>query len=156
MIIRDTPDPNKPLVSWIRYSIEPEEKKTMTAKCPTCNSELPDNHPALTLQSLLNYIENSGGWYIFNSYSVGDKVSKFDDVEIAAIKTMYETGDVDVESYYGESALPQGSEFETYIVFKVGEFFYKKTGRGDSYGEVEWDGDIKQVEAVAKTIWEFK
>lgn len=130
------------------------------AHCPTCNTELPENHPALTLEKLLAWVEVNGGWEgavprlrLGKTLALGDGSAI---VEVVAYKSTYDSGDIDVENYYGESALPQGSEFEGYIIFKIGEIFYKKTGRGDSYGEVDWDGDIKQVQAFQKTVWEFK
>lgn len=128
------------------------------ASCPTCNTVLDDNHPAFKLQYLLEWIEKSGGWAIFENvkYVVGTPITAVPGVTIAAIKSTYETGDVDVEGYYGESSLPQGSEFETYIVFQIGDLYYKKTGTGDSYGDVDWNGDIKQVQATTKTVLEFK
>jgi hypothetical protein len=132
--------------------------------CPTCNTELTNDHPALVLEALLTWIDTNGGWDLFDSedYSVGDDLRMPDTnenkvtVEIVALKTTYDSGDVDVDAYYGESALPQGSEFDTYVVFKIGELFFKKTGTGDSYGRVSWDGDLRQVEATTKTVWEFK
>jgi hypothetical protein len=124
--------------------------------CPTCNTELPSDHPARAVGAILNFVKDNS-WTVFDNYKEGQRVpiSGFD-ISIAAIKTTYDTGDVDVESYYGESALPQGSEFEAFIVFKVGDSYYKKTGTGDSYGDVDWDGDLRQVTATPKTILEFK
>ena len=126
------------------------------AHCPTCNSELADNHPALMLKSLLEYVEDSGGWTLFDGFDVGDRIPGFPEVEIVGLKTTYDSGDINTDDYYGESPLPQGAEFQTYVVFKIGELFYKKTGTGDSYGDVDWNGDIRQVEAKPKTVWEFK
>jgi len=122
--------------------------------CPTCNTELPINHPARAVGALLDFVKDHS-WTVFDNYKVGQLVpiSGFD-ISIAAIKSTYETGDVDVESFYGE--LPQGSEFEAFIVFKIGDAYYKKTGTGDSYGDVEWDGDLRQVTATPRTILEFK
>lgn len=53
----------------------------------------------------------------------------------------------------------QGETFDLWIAFKevATNKFFKKLGRGDSYGEVEWDGAVFEVQAVAKTVtvWEI-
>ena len=48
----------------------------------------------------------------------------------------------------------QGDTWDVWLAFKdltTGKF-YKKLGRGDSYGEIEWDGAVFEVKAVAKTV----
>lgn len=134
---------------------EIKEVKLMT-QCPTCNTELPSNHPAIQTKLLLEFVEKAGGWSVFESYEEGQRLPGLSAISIAAIKPTYDSGDIDIEGYYGESALPQGSEFQAYVVFKIGDTFYKKTGTGDSYGDVQWDGDLRQVEATSRTVWEFK
>jgi hypothetical protein len=130
------------------------------AHCPTCNSELDNNHPALVVQSLLNWVQAQGGWETVANRLHEGKILALGDgsqiVETVSVKNTYDTGDINPDDYYGESPLPQGAEFETYVVFKIGELFYKKTGTGDSYGDVNWNGDLRQVEAKPVTVWEFK
>lgn len=152
--VMNEPDDSKPKLTWIKYTdVEP---LIMTFNCPTCNTELPIGHPAATLEKLLVWVEANGGWATaFEDHSVGDKMFN-DKLEIVGLKTTYDTGDVTVENYYGESSLPQGATFETYIVVKIGDLFYKLTGTGDSYGDVVWNSQIKQVQATKKIVWEFK
>jgi hypothetical protein len=150
----NAPDPNKPVRQWISYY----SMELPVYNCPTCNTELDTSHPAYNLTKLIDYVGNNH-WGMFEDYSVGDAVTvpgATVPIRIAAIKGSYDTGDVDVEGYYGESALPQGSTFNTYIVFQIGNQYYRKTGTGDSYGEVSWDGDIRGVTATEKVIKEFK
>lgn len=129
----------------------------MTINCPTCNTELSDNHPASAIDKLLNWVEVNGGWSnAFEGYSVGEEVGFVPMIEVAAIKLTYDTGDVDVDGYSGESCLPQGATFTAYIVLKIGELFYRITGIGDSYGEVVWNSSLHIVTATPKTVWEFK
>lgn len=151
---RNELNPNKPVKHWITYyNMEPP-----LYNCPTCNTEIDTSHPAYTLTKLLDYVGNA--WHMFDDYSVGDKVSGLKDtavpVTIAAIKATYDTGDLGAESYYGESTLPQGATFNTYIVFQIGDMYYRKTGTGDSYGDVSWDGDVRAVTATERIVKEFK
>jgi hypothetical protein len=124
--------------------------------CTICNSDLPSDHPAVTLENLLVWIDANGGWvWALDDLNVGSRLLN-GAVEIAALKKTYDSGDINVEAYYGESALPQGETFETYVIFKIGEIFYKMSGKGDSYGEVQWNGTVRQVEAKPKTVWTFE
>jgi hypothetical protein len=131
-----------------------ERKQSMQA-CPTCDTLLPETHPAFLMTDLLRWVKDQGGWDVFEAakYTKGATftVNGYT-AEIADIKDTYDSGDIDVEGYYGESALPQGSTFDGYIVIKIGNTYFKKTGTGDSYGEMSWDGDLKRVTPKVKTI----
>jgi hypothetical protein len=130
----------------------------MTINCPTCNTELPNSHPAGAVDAFLTWVEANGGWTTaFEDRAVGWTLNfNTIPVEVVGLKTTYETGDVDVDGYYGESSLPQGSTFDAYVVVKIGDFFYRMTGLGDSYGDVNWNGTFRRVEAIQRTVWEFK
>lgn len=54
------------------------------------------------------------------------------------------------QNSYGE--LPQGTTFEAYKIYKLGSRYFKKTGSGDSYGEVTWDGPFAEVKAVPQSV----
>src|ERR1044071_502218 len=144
-------DPSRPVKNWVTYREEVPMKN-----CPTCNTALPENHSAFDLESIQAYIKANYGWHIFENTRTYKEGSTFQLPNgklalVASSKITYDKGDVDVEGYYGESALPQGSEFKTHIVLKVGDAYFMKTGHGDSYGEVTWDGDLTPVKAKEKT-----
>lgn len=139
---------------------EYSRKKSAHMKaCPACDTPLPEGHPAFLMTYLQDWVQEQGGWHIFESskyvkgatFTVNGRTAK-----IADIKDTYDSGDIDVEGYYGESALPQGSTFNGYIVIKIGDSYFKKTGTGDSYGEMSWDGDLKRVAPTVKTIEVFE
>lgn len=58
--------------------------------------------------------------------------------------------------YMEEDSYPQGTEFQVYVILRVGDSFYKKTGSADSYGDITWQGVVKPTKAkqVTVTAWE--
>lgn len=44
----------------------------------------------------------------------------------------------------------------TYIVFKVGDAFFKLNGYSDSYGGVEWDDYVTEVSRNEKTVYLYE
>jgi hypothetical protein len=149
------PDPDKPVKNWINY-----REEEMMKNCPTCNTPLPESHSAFDLEAILAFVKKEGGWHRFEEGAY-NQIKNFTlangkKATVAASKTSYDKGDIDVKGYYGESALPQGSTFDTFIVIQVGDAFFKKTGTGDSYGEVSWNGDLMPVKAQQKTILVFE
>jgi hypothetical protein len=122
-------------------------------QCPTCQTELPASHPAFDRQVVLDYVKNRlGGWDSFESASKNAtwNLSNGKTLRLVDSKTDYDTGDIDHDSYYGE--LPQGTEFDTFLVFQVGDAYFKKTGTGDSYGHISWDGELTNVTPVEKVV----
>ena len=128
----------------------------MTANCPLCGSEVSPNSPALILSELLDFIRTKGwdslesdsttyGYPVGKKFTVGARSAM-----VVAKKIKYDVGDLDADYYGGE--LPQGTTYETYIVIQVDEGFFKKTGTGDSYGDISWDGELKIVEPKEKVI----
>lgn len=131
----------------------------MYKKCPTCLTELSDDDPAFDMEAIESYIEGCGGWSAFETEGFIPKEFPLGNSKVATVvekKVHYDSGDVDVEGYFGESALPQGSIFTTYVVFKVGDVFFKKTGTGDSYGNVTWNGKFSRatVKVVERYVFE--
>lgn len=115
-------------------------------KCPTCETQLEENDAAFDLEAIKKYV-GRGNWDMFEAYST-DETFKLPNGKFATVvdkKMTYDSGDIDVEGYYGESALPQGSTFNAFIVFKVGDAYFKKAGSGNSYGRVSWDGELERV-----------
>lgn len=62
----------------------------------------------------------------------------------------------DGSGYDGDNYIE--GESECYVIFKVGEKYYKKCGYKSSYGynEIDWNGPCTEVEPIIKTIqvWE--
>lgn len=120
----------------------------MTITCPTCQSMLDDNTAGAIAVKLLTHIESSwsgwdADWEKGQHYRAGDI-----DAEIVSVKDSWvDELDSDTSAY-----AHQGETFEAHIIFKVGEYFFKKAGTGDSYGEVSWNGPFRAVAAKAKTI----
>lgn len=50
----------------------------------------------------------------------------------------------------------QGETYLAHLIFKVGEDHFRKTANVDSYGEETWDGELKLVKPVQKTITVFE
>jgi hypothetical protein len=154
--VRGELDPNKPTIQLITY--KDLGSVIVSVECPTCQTQLPSDHPAFHREVLLEWVKTNGGWDRFESsmYVEGKvlNVPNLPDVKIAAIKQTYDPGDIDLD-YYGE--LPQGTEFEVFVVLQVGEnAFFKKTGTGDSYGRVSWDGEFKNVTPREKKVLVFE
>jgi hypothetical protein len=148
--IMNEPDPNKPVRNWISYY----SMETPLYNCPTCNTELNIEHPAYNLTKLIEWV--SGNWDVFEGYSMGQTVPVTGatlPITVVASKITYDTGDFDRDHFY---EWPQGSTFEAYVVFQIGDSFYKKTGTGDSYGDVSWDGELRTVTATERVVKEFK
>jgi hypothetical protein len=125
-------------------------------QCPFCHSEVDANNPIHSIVALRKWVENEGGWSIFESdsetygYPVGKTfLVSGGEAKVAAKKVSYDSGDIDT-SYYDE--LPQGTTFDTYVVIEYSGNFYKKSGSGDSYGEISWDGELLPVVPKVKTV----
>lgn len=125
-------------------------------QCPMCKSEIGEDNPAVGLAELNNYVKTTANWDQMESdrsfpvgktFSVGGRHA-----QIAAKKTSYTFDDLDDPQY----GLTQGDTFETYIVVRVGDNYFKKIGHGDSYGEITWDGDLVPVTPKVKTIEVFE
>ena len=120
----------------------------MTDVCYGCGRPV-NKDPEVTL------LENELRWYIVDDWEVGRQ---------------YEFG---AGNYYGgllkgerftllqKQTFTQESQGETtdcFLVFrreKTGKV-YKKLGKGDSYGELEWDGALYEVKVAKKMVetWE--
>jgi hypothetical protein len=116
----------------------------MSIVCTVCESELePGSVGALAVQ-LFDAV--SDRWYSFNE---GDKVPFAGGVaEVVKVRDGWSDSDGDIDYSYTR----QGQTFEAYVVFKVGEYFFRKEGTGDSYGEVSWDGNYGPVQMKSKTV----
>lgn len=59
------------------------------------------------------------------------------------------------DGYYGEFS--QGHEGDLYMVFRSADRHFRKTGKGDSYGNHTWDGNVTEVfpKRVEKIVYEY-
>jgi hypothetical protein len=121
----------------------------MTTICPTCRTELEPGSPSAIGVALKNHIESNGGW---DQGFTEDHKYRFDTYTADIVKVKDSWGDPNSDRYEDYSYIHQGDTFEAFVVFRVGDFFFKKTGQGDSYGEVDWDGDFTPVTMKVKTI----
>ncbi len=131
----------------------------MPTECPYCRSEVLTDNPVFHLTRLRKWVEKNGGWGIFeyppgatyhNAYPKGKQFTiEGWTAEVVDSKIKYDSGDI---SDYYDGDLPQGTTFEVFVVVKVGEGFFKKTGTGDSYGAISWDGDLLPVVPKVKTV----
>lgn len=122
----------------------------MTINCPLCKTVLEDGSEGDIAVRLQRSIEDTGGWDRYPAFKLGMHYmidGKYD-AEIVAIKDSWDDGlDSDTSAYSH-----QGDVFEAFIIFKVDDFFYRKTGSGDSYGEVSWDGTFGPVRVQKKIV----
>ncbi len=138
--------------------------------CPYCDSTVQDDNPVFVAMLLEKELE--GQWYHAESDNARDTwawpigkvlglsnslsnnlVAEVVDKKVKATVDEFQDG-----YYYGGEELPQGTTFQTYVILKVGEHFYKKTGEGDSYSEIVWAGPVVPVKpkTVTKVVYSFE
>lgn len=56
-----------------------------------------------------------------------------------------------------DGAHEQGHEGDVFMVFKYKERFFRVQGKSNSYGDLYWDGGLKEVfpTKVVKTVYEY-
>lgn len=106
----------------------------MSTTCYACG------HP---VNEELRALDDRINWSLAEDTRIGSKVRNYygssDDVVV-----------VDKQTTAVES---QGDDNQSvWIVVKVDGRFYKKHGTGDSYGEVSWNGFLKEVFPKEKTV----
>lgn len=132
--------------------------------CPYCDSVVADDSPVFVAVTLERELRDQ--WYLadrdgnFYSWGIGKilHVGDLGDVEVVD-KKIRALPEEFTEGYYdGGTTLPQGTTFEAYVVLKVGDNFYKKTGEGDSYSDITWSGPVVPVKpkAVTKVVYSFE
>lgn len=117
------------------------------AECKFCFSEISDDNPVLVAEK----IDAAGlDW---DAFQVGRKIT----VRGVGVCEVVASKGYDGPMGYSEYELPQGTEFDAYVVVKFGEYFFRKDGVGDSYNSITWAGPVRPVKATAKqvTVYEF-
>jgi hypothetical protein len=120
-------------------------------ECTLCKSRLEEGSLGALAIELQEYVNSKYGWGNFDEGETFNLRGQLCEV-VKVRKSWNDSGSGDDYSY-----LHQGDTFDAFVVIRIGEFFYKKIGTGDSYGEVSWDGDFGPVEMKAKqvTIYDF-
>lgn len=127
--------------------------------CPYCQNAIEPTNPVLLVDKIEKALKNE--WHFaeedsqayYWAWPVGKKfdISGVGEAEVVAKKIKADASEFETGYYDGGSELPQGTTFETYVVLKVGEHFFKKTGHGDSYSEVVWNGPLRPVTPKTET-----
>lgn len=127
------------------------------AECSYCGSEVEETNQVFTADAInraevyWHHFENERGSYVYpvGSFIEIDGVGR---AEVVAKKLRADVSEFEEGYYEGGTSLPQGTTFQAYVVLKVGDHFFKKTGTGDSYSDITWTGDVRPVKAKEKTV----
>lgn len=120
--------------------------------CITCGTDLEPGSVGAIAVKVKQYADSNYGWGYFDE---GDTFTiDGQKAEVVKVRKAWNDGGDDSEDY---SYARQGQTFDAFVVVKVGDLFFRKSGTGDSYGEVSWDGDFGPVQMKSKqvTVYEF-
>lgn len=110
----------------------------MNSSCPKCDAE--------------DLILTEGTWEWWSNQLTG-YMTEVEGHHVALLEIQLADRPYD-DSYY-DSGYPQGYEGEAFLIFRVGDNYFKKFGTCDSYGTVEWGGKFKQVFAESRNVLVF-
>lgn len=100
------------------------------------------------LKAVAQAIRNMGGWGYVEDFNIGYTFQAGNyTAKIVEIKR-----DPGYPANGYDGAYDQGTTFESYIVVEVDNEFFKKVGTGDSYGSLNWDGDLLPVKVSEKVV----
>jgi hypothetical protein len=117
-----------------------------------CDSTIENDNPALKQAALEQFADKITSWNVLANRPVG-YTFKADPFMCNIEATKLDPG-YPANGYDG--AYEQGSEFEAFVVISVEGTYFKKTGIGDSYGDVTWDGPLKKVSVKEKIVKVFE
>ena len=120
----------------------------MTTKCPYCESEIEETNPAILLFRLNEVAGSTYSWSTMENWPVG-KAFRVGSEMAQLVDKKIDPG-YPANGYDG--AWDQGTEFTAHLVIEFKGSFFKKTGTGDSYGEIAWDGDLKPAKVTEKVV----
>lgn len=115
--------------------------------CPTCGTEFGDESDYVLARKIGSAHSRYGNedWYTWSRQAIGTPVDIDSSTTVVLVDKKVDT----VED--------QGNDNQkVYLVFAVGDRFFRKDGRGDSYGDVNWDGVFKEVFKTTETVVVFK
>lgn len=105
------------------------------------------------IKSVAKAVRAKGGWsYIENSVDVGESFT----ADGFTAKVVARKTDPGFPANGYDGAYEQGTEFEAFIVVEVDGKFFKKTGTGDSCGDVSWDGDLLPATQTEKVVYVYE
>lgn len=129
----------------------------MTETCDFCGHSIDPNGDAANAKRFFSAMTGSD----FSSVALRNEVESI--VEkgnvsalLVAKKAGLDVGEL-TDGYYGE--YPQGTTFEAYLVFRIGDSFFKKFEEGDSYGDVTWSNglnNVRSVNPVTREVTDYK
>lgn len=115
------------------------------AFCTGCAQEIPLDGP-ITASEVEEAVYRATSLYNFTTNPASWKLKIRGKEYVPEVIERNGTAPTD---HYGE--LPQGDTFDLFVVFRVGEQFFKLNGEMDSYGNNTWNG-IRCVKPVQKTV----
>lgn len=123
------------------------------AVCPYCESIIAEDNKSLKLLALTEAVAKMpGSWTklesTYNGYTFS--AGRFD----AVVREIKNNPGYPKNTY--DDTYEQGSTYEAHIIVEIGGIFYKKTGTGDSYGEINWDGPVTEVKMTEKIVQVFE
>ena len=121
--------------------------------CVTCGTNLEPGSAGAIAVKIQEHADANYGW---NYFDEGDTFTiEGQKAEVVKVRKSWNDGEEEDDVDYAYAR--QGLTFDAFIVVKVGDLFFKKSGTGDSYGGVSWDGDFGQVQMKSKqvTVYEF-
>ncbi|OKI54556.1 hypothetical protein [Micromonospora sp. CB01531] len=132
--------------------------------CPYCDSEVWPDNPVFVATLLERELDRQWGKAESESdyygWPVGKRIDLKDGLtaEVVDKKIKVDLSELADGTYYGDGQLTQGTTFQVYVILKVGENFYKKTGEGDSYSDITWAGPVVPVKPreEVRTIYVFE
>ncbi len=117
-------------------------------KCPYCNSDIPEDNPAILLHRVKEALTSTYSWGTMENWPVGRTFRVGSDTAELVDKKI----DPGYPANGYDGAWDQGTEFTAHLVILFKGSYFKKTGTGDSYGEIAWDGDLKPAKVTEKVV----
>lgn len=109
-------------------------------QCPTCDQAVDNDSGVAFGVHFEKYIE----WY----QAAGDRTGEIYYLGNEEVRKVMES--VVYDESQGDDDRP------VFMVFDYRGGFYKKEGTADSYGRVQWNGPVKKVVPVTKTVETFE
>ena len=77
----------------------------------------------------------------------------WEDVPERGVKVITGVGPVTMVAKHTQGREYMGDDYQPlFMVFSIGDKFYRKNGHSDSYGETSWDGAFTEVQPAEKIV----
>lgn len=126
----------------------------MTYQCPNCETVLSGDAPITPGEVEQAVREQHGTWEMFDhklNYSKIDRLKVRGDYQTLSKVERREPTNFPADEY-----ARQGYTYTAALIFEVAGTYFLKEVNVDSYGEWEWDGGLRRVKPVKKTITVFE